>query len=102
MAQFYNRYIPEAGGYVRRPAEDGPLEPPPPPPMPEEPVPPPPPEREAERGLLHRLLGRVGLEKLDTGDILLLLILFFLFREGDDMELVLTLGLLLLLGLEDE
>ena len=30
----------------------------------------------------------------------LLLILLFLFLEGDDMELVITLGLLLLLGLE--
>ena len=37
---------------------------------------------------------------LDTGDVLLLLILLFLFLEGDDMELVITLGLLLLLGLE--
>ena len=39
-------------------------------------------------------------EGLDTGDVLLLLILLFLFLEGDDMELVITLGLLLLLGLE--
>ncbi|MFR4559849.1 MAG: hypothetical protein ACLT5P_00595 [Flavonifractor plautii] len=40
------------------------------------------------------------LDGLDTGDVLLLLILLFLFLEGDDMELVITLGLLLLLGLE--
>ena len=39
------------------------------------------------------------LEELDTGDILLLLIMLFLFLEGDDMELVITLGLILLLSL---
>ena len=39
-------------------------------------------------------------DRLDTGDVLLLLILLFLFLEGDDTELLITLGLLLLLGLE--
>ena len=37
---------------------------------------------------------------LDSGDILLVLILLFLFLESDDnLELVITLGLLLLFGL---
>ena len=51
-------------------------------------------------GLVSGLLKGLKLEGLDTGDVLLLLILLFLFLEGDDMELVITLGLLLLLGLE--
>ena len=33
-------------------------------------------------------------------NVKLLLILLFLFLEGDDMELIITLGLLLLLGLD--
>lgn len=41
------------------------------------------------------------LDDIDTGDILLLLILLFLFRDGEDMELVILLGLILLLGLGD-
>ena len=35
---------------------------------------------------------------MDTGDVLLLLIVLFLALEGDDWETVLILGLLLLLG----
>ena len=42
------------------------------------------------------------LENFDTGDILLVLIILFLYLEsGDNLELVITLGLLLLLGLDD-
>ncbi len=51
--------------------------------------------------LLDGVLKRFSLEKLDAGDILLVLIILFLYLEGDDLELVITLGLLLLLGLED-
>lgn len=39
--------------------------------------------------------------RFDTGDILLVLIVLFLFLEGDNLELVITLGLVLLFGLED-
>lgn len=39
------------------------------------------------------LLGKLGLGKLDSGDILLLLILFLLWREGDHFDLVLLLAL---------
>lgn len=49
---------------------------------------------------LGALLSGLKLDDLDTGDVLLLLILLLLFLEGDDMELVITLGLLLLLGLD--
>lgn len=50
-------------------------------------------------GALGELLKSLKLDSLDTGDVLLLLILLFLFLEGDDMELVITLALVLLLGL---
>ena len=51
-----------------------------------------------EGGGLTRLLGALKLEELDSGDVLLLLILLLLLLDGDDMELVIALGLILLLG----
>ena len=94
----YNRYIPNRSSYTRIPEEDAPTVRTPP--EPERPA-------EAEKGAEHKAAGGLSgllkglkLEGLDTGDVLLLLILLFLFLEGDDMELVITLGLLLLLGLE--
>ena len=48
------------------------------------------------------ILKLLHLEDLDSGDILLLLIILFLFLEGDNIELVITLGLMLLLGLGEE
>ena len=95
----YNRYIPNGASYTRVVEEDAP---------PTQTVPPdaPPPEPDAEApesakpaSGLGKLLRGLKLDGLDTGDVLLLLILLFLFLEGDDMELVITLGLLLLLGL---
>lgn len=57
-------------------------------------------------GSLSKLLGGFGkhfsLAQLDTGDILLVLIILFLFLEGDNLELVITLGLMLLFGLSDD
>lgn len=51
-------------------------------------------------GKLGGLLKQFHLQDLDSGDILLVLILIFLFLESDDnLELVITLGLLLLFGL---
>ncbi len=89
----YNRYIPNGASYTRIAVEDGPT------------AAPPPAEREAAEpetrsGGLTSLLKSLKLEKLDTGDVLLLLIILFLFLEGDDMELIITLGLMLLLGLD--
>ena len=56
-------------------------------------------------GSLSGLLGNLGTHDLfsrfDTGDILLVLIILFLFIEGDNLELVITLGLMLLFGLDD-
>ena len=44
-----------------------------------------------------QIMGKLKLEDLDTGDLLLLAILFLLFREGEDGALLLALGLLLIL-----
>ena len=48
-------------------------------------------------GLLSGILGKFKLSELDTGDLLLLAILFLLFRDGEDEELLIALGLLLIL-----
>ena len=88
----YNRYIPNGTSYTRIPQEDAPS----------------PPHREEKRppeaggkkksGGLSELLKSLKLDSLDTGDVLLLLILLLLLLDGDDMELVIALGLILLLG----
>ena len=46
---------------------------------------------------VRRLLDRFHLENVDTGDLLLLLLLFILFKEDADEELLFALGLLLIL-----
>lgn len=53
-------------------------------------------------GGMKGLLEALKLDDLDSGDVLLVLILLFLMAEGDNLELVITLGLLLLLGLGGE
>ena len=57
-------------------------------------------------GGISQLFGRIEKQfsfgQLDTGDILLVLIVLFLFLEGDNLELVITLGLMLLLGFNDD
>jgi hypothetical protein len=42
-------------------------------------------------------LSRLRLEEMDTGDLLLLLIIFLLFKDGEDEEMLIALGLLLIL-----
>ena len=54
------------------------------------------------KGLGSGLLEKLGLSKLDSGDILLLLILFLLWREGDHFDLVLLLALAFLFLRDDE
>jgi len=74
------------------------------------PPPPPPPEWKLPFGLgtpgkgtegisamLRKLLDKFHLDNVDTGDILLLMMLFFLFKEDADEELMIALGLLLIL-----
>lgn len=48
-------------------------------------------------GMLQHLLDQFHLDHVDTGDLLLLALLFFLFRENADEELLVALGLLLIL-----
>lgn len=55
-------------------------------------------EKKEDAGLWAGILRMLGMEKIDSGDILLLLILLFLAREGEDMEVLITLGLALLMG----
>ena len=59
------------------------------------------------RALPQRLKGEGGsllsgiplLEKLDSGDLLLILVLIFLFQESEDEEWLIILALVLLMGL---
>lgn len=98
----YNRYTRnDSGVYTRMPQPD-----PPPPtagkpqnsPLPNRPppIPPPAPQR-PERDMLNRILEKLHLGDLDAGDLLVLLLLFMLFREKADEELLIALGLLLIL-----
>ena len=48
-------------------------------------------------GFLQHFLDQLHLDHVDTGDLLLLVLLFFLFREDADEELLVALGLLLIL-----
>ena len=58
----------------------------------------PPPGSTAQKdSLLSGILGKLRLDDIDTGDLLLLVILFLLFRDGEDEELIIALGLLLIL-----
>jgi hypothetical protein len=49
-----------------------------------------------EGGALSSFLEKLGLHKLDRGDLLLLLLLFLLWREGDSFDWVLLAALALL------
>lgn len=95
----YNRYIRNDNGtYTRMPEE----EPHAPPPHQEPPHPGPnrpPSGRPADglSGVLRHILDQLHLEHVDTGDLLLLALLFFLSREKADEELLVALGLLLIL-----
>ena len=98
----YNRYISNNARYepIHEPPHSGPFGR-----QKDAQRPPPPPTRGANPldgviGGLSGLLKNFYPEKLDSGDILLVLILVFLFLERDDnLELVITLGLLLIFGL---
>ena len=48
-------------------------------------------------GFLRGFLDRAHLQDIDTGDMILLGLLFFLFKEDADEELLFALGLLLIL-----
>ena len=48
-------------------------------------------------GGLRDVLGAIHLERLDSGDLLLLLVALLLWREGEEREFAIALGLVLLL-----
>ncbi len=88
----YNRYIRnDSGSYTRIPEEERQSPPPS--------GPPPPPQSGSDglSGFLRHFLDQFHLDHVDTGDLLLLGLLFFLFREDADEELLVALGLLLIL-----
>ena len=109
----YNRYIRrDDGTYTKVAAPDPPRQEttgpgsqpsPPPPDDPNESGPrsggPPPSFGGAEglAGYLRRILDQLHLDRVDAGDLLLLGLLYFLFREKADEELLVALGLLLIL-----
>jgi hypothetical protein len=96
----YNRYLPRDDAYEPIPPEEPPRT------GREERRPPPPKGPQAgPGGALGGLLKGLRLEKLDRGDLLLALILLLLLMDSDDdLERILTLGLILfgLFGKEDE
>lgn len=81
---------PPPGGPPPGPPPHGPGCPPNGPPSAERP-------QDSLTGFLRRLLDQLRLDHVDTGDLLLLALLFFLFREDADEELLVALGLLLIL-----
>ena len=116
----YNRYIrDDYGRYERVPQFDTlPASSPPPFTPPPSPAPPPPPHRRPEDSVppppiyeplqppkpklpdlrfFDQLLDKLHLGDMDSGDLLLLLILFLLFRQEADEEVLIALGLLLIL-----
>lgn len=55
-----------------------------------------------EGASLTGILQRFHLENLDSGDILLgLIILFLILEDGDNLDLIITLGLMILFSLGD-
>ena len=116
----YNRYIRNDNGvYTRIPQEErqqqpqqqSPRQPPPPAAPPPQtggqqrphPPPSPPPSggnscrSDGLTGFLRHILDQLHLDHVDTGYLLLLGLLFFLFREDAEEEFLVALGLLLIL-----
>ena len=101
----YNRYIrTDDGTYTKVSEEETPSGQPrqeprqdSPPPDGPPPFSPPPPFGGGEgiAGYLRRILDQLHLDRIDAGDLLLLGLLYFLFREKADEELLVALGLLL-------
>lgn len=93
----YNRYIPTEDTKAAEPepsresaAESRCTDAPPPPHSA-------PPAPDGLTGLLRHFLDQFHMHQVDSGDLLLLALLFFLFRENADEELLVALGLLLIL-----
>lgn len=102
----YNRYIRRDDGTYTKVAEPEPprqetadhgSQPPPPPPDDPNESSPRSGGTEGLAGYLRRILDQLHLDRVDAGDLLLLGLLYFLFREKADEELLVALGLLLIL-----
>ena len=104
----YNRYIRSNDGSYSKIEEEEPCRCPAEEAQPEQPPryePGPPPRQAASgcgrqdgvSGFLRHTLDQLHLDSIDTGDLLLLGLLFFLAREDADEELLIALGLLLIL-----
>ena len=93
----YNRYIPHSDEASCRPTEPPPPTSPHTSPTPHTPPKPPSGGSDGLTGILRHILDRFHLDGVDTGDLLILGLLFFLFREDADEELLFALGLLLIL-----
>ena len=83
----YNRYVERDHAPFSPIQEERVCPPPPPPPSP----------KEEFSDFVQKFLDRFHLDRLDSGDLLLLGLLFFLYREGADEELLAALALLLIL-----
>ena len=104
----YNHYVRDGNGnYVKVSVEEPKYEAvhiPSPPPQ-REPIPEQSPQcqsntneqRPSEAQFVNKMLGHLNLSDIDSGDLLLLALLFFLFRQNADEELLIALGLLLIL-----
>lgn len=102
----YNRYVPDAAGVYRQTTvetvpdvPDAPQPPLPPPACPAPPPPPPAPAAEPVRRSLSGLLERFLPRGMDTGDLLVLLILILLAVDGeeeDSLSVILTIAAFLL------
>ena len=102
----YNRYVPDAAGVYRQTTvetvpdvPDAPQPPLPPPACPVPPPPPPAPAAEPVRRSLSGLLERCLPRGMDTGDLLVLLILILLAVDGeeeDSLSVILTIAAFLL------
>lgn len=102
----YNRYVPDAAGVYRQTTvetvpdvPDTPQPPLPPPACPAPPPPPPVPAAEPGRRSLSGLLERFLPRGMDTGDLLVLLILILLAVDGeeeDSLSVILTIAAFLL------
>lgn len=84
-----NRYYGNTGRMERLPERQIP---PPPVPPPPDPFPPPRPRPE-----LNKLLRRFDLRRLERDDLLLLAILYLLYRESGEKELLIVMGAMVLL-----
>ena len=114
-----NRYEGNTGRFIRMPDPEPDLRPrrsPPPPPRPAQPPgpqpqpprparpphpPQPPPDRRRPAGglggILDGILGRLDIANWETEDLLLMLVLYLMYRESGDSELLIILAAMLFL-----